>query len=93
MEVALVIAMFVCTALALDMMVTGKHKLAGTFEVINLCLIVATAYQFALVDSIIMVLEILAVLVVVGLIVFRQVKKKKRTHKVIDAQIVNKGEK
>ena len=93
MEVALVIAMFVCTALALDMMVTGKYKLAGTFEVINLCLVVATAYQFALVDSIIVVLGILAVLVVVGLIVVRQIKKRKSVHKVIDAQIVNKGEK
>ena len=50
MEVALIIAMFVCTALALNFMVNGRHKLSGTFEIINLCLIVATAYQFKLVD-------------------------------------------
>ena len=49
MEVALIIAMFVCTALALNFMVNGRHKLSGTFEIINLCLIVATAYQFKLI--------------------------------------------
>ena len=68
MEVALIIAMFVCTALALNFMVNGKYKLSGTFEIINLCLIVATAYQFKLVDSIIMVLVILAVLIIAGLV-------------------------
>ena len=64
MEVALVIAMFVCTALALNFMVNGRHKLSGTFEIINLCLIVATAYQFELVNSIIMVLIVLAILII-----------------------------
>ena len=44
MEVALVIGMFVCTALALNFLVNGRRKLSGTFEIINLCLIVATAY-------------------------------------------------
>jgi len=48
MEVALVIGMFVCTALALNFLVNGRRKLSGTFEIINLCLIVATAYQFKL---------------------------------------------
>ena len=43
MEVALVIGMFVCTALALNFLVNGRRKLSGTFEIINLCLIVATA--------------------------------------------------
>ena len=52
MEVALVIGMFVCTALALNFLVNGRRKLSGTFEIINLCLIVATAYQFKLVSSI-----------------------------------------
>lgn len=35
MEVGLVIAMFVCNALALNFMVNGKHKLSGTFNIIN----------------------------------------------------------
>ncbi len=47
MEVGLVIAMFVCNALALNLWGIGKHKLSGTFNItFNLCLIVATAYQF-----------------------------------------------
>ena len=58
MEVALVIGMFVCTALALNFLVNGRRKLSGTFEIINLCLIVATAYQFKLVSSIIWVLAV-----------------------------------
>lgn len=76
MEVALVIAMFVCTALALNFMVNGRHKLSGTFEIINLCLIVATAYQFELVNSIIMVLIVLAILIIAGLILNKKESKK-----------------
>ena len=76
MEVALVIAMFICTALALNFMVNGRHKLSGTFEIINLCLIVATAYQFELVNSIIMVLIVLAILIIAGLILNKKRKQK-----------------
>ena len=93
MEVALIIAMFVCTALALNFMVNGKYKLSGTFEIINLCLIVATAYQFKLVDSIIMVLVILAVLIIAGLVFNKKRKDKKMANEVIEARIVHRGEK
>lgn len=93
MEVALVIAMFVCTALALNFMVSGRHKLSGTFEIINLCLIVATAYQFELVDSIVMVLIVLGILIVVGLIFNKKRKEHKIANEVIEARIVDKGEK
>ncbi len=93
MEVALIIAMFVCTALALNFMVNGKYKLSGTFEIINLCLIVATAYQFKLVDSIIMVLVILAVLIIAGLVFNKKRKDKKMANEVIEARIVDRGEK
>ena len=82
MEVALVIGMFVCTALALNFLVNGRRKLSGTFEIINLCLIVATAYQFKLVSSIIWVLVILAILR----------KDKKVANEIIEARIVDKGE-
>ena len=92
MEVALVIAMFVCTALALNFMVNGRHKLSGTFEIINLCLIVATAYQFELVNSIIMVLIVLAILIIAGLILNKKRKEKKLANEVIEARIVDKGE-
>ena len=92
MEVALVIAMFVCTALALNFMVNGRHKLSGTFEIINLCLIVATAYQFELVNSIIMVLIVLEILIIAGLILNKKRKQKKLANEVIEARIIDKGE-
>lgn len=92
MEVALVIAMFVCTALALNFMVNGRHKLSGTFEIINLCLIVATAYQFELVNSIIMVLIVLSILIIAGLILNKKRKQRKLANEVIEARIVDKGE-
>lgn len=92
MEVALVIAMFVCAALALNFMVNGRHKLSGTFEIINLCLIVATAYQFELVNSIIMVLIVLAILIIAGLILNKKRKQKKLANEVIEARIIDKGE-
>ena len=88
----LVIAMFVCTALALNFMVNGRHKLSGTFEIINLCLIVATAYQFELVNSIIMVLIVLAILIIAGLILNKKRKQKKLANEVIEARIIDKGE-
>lgn len=93
MEVLLVIAMFICTALALNFMVSGRHKLSGTFEIINLCLIVATAYQFELVDSIIMVLIVLAILIIAGLVFNKKRKERKLASEVIEARIVDKGEK
>ena len=89
MEVALVIGMFVCTALALNFLVNGRRKLSGTFEIINLCLIVATAYQFKLVSSIIWVLVIL---LIAGLIFNKKRKDKKVANEIIEARIVDKGE-
>ena len=90
MEVALVIGMFVCTALALNFLVNGRRKLSGTFEIINLCLIVATAYQFELVDSIIMVLIIFAILIIIGLILNKKRKERKFANQIIDAKIEEK---
>lgn len=77
MEVALVIGMFVCTALALNFLVNGRRKLSGTFEIINICLIVATAYQFKLVSSIIWVLVILAILLIADWSLIKKEKIKK----------------
>lgn len=92
MEVVLVISMFVCTALALNFLVNGKYKLSGTFEVINLCLIVATAYQFKLVDTIIWVLIVLALIILVLLFLNKKRKDKKMQSELIEARIVDKGE-
>lgn len=88
MEIVLVIAMFVCTALALNFIVNGRYKLSGTLNVVNLCLIVATAYQFKLVDSIIMVLVVLSILVIIGLIL-----NKKRKDRKFNSNKIEKGDK
>lgn len=93
MEVGLVIAMFVCNALALNFMVNGKHKLSGTFNIINLCLIVATAYQFELVDSIIMVLIIFAILIIIGLILNKKRKRESLQIKLLMRKLKKREEK
>lgn len=87
MEVALIIGMFLCTALSLNFLVNGSHKLSGTFDVINLCLIVATAYQFKLINSVIMV-----VICVLILIFILSSRRKNKANEVIQARIVDKGE-
>lgn len=92
MEVALVISMFVCTALALNFLVNGRYKLSGMFEIINLCLIVATAYQFKLVATIIWVLIALALIIVVLLFLNKKRKDRKMQNDLIEARIVDKGE-
>ena len=81
-----------CSSDLLNFMVNGRHKLSGTFEIINLCLIVATAYQFELVNSIIMVLIVLAILIIAGLILNKKRKQKKLANEVIEARIIDKGE-
>ena len=92
MQVVLVTSIFVSTALGLHFLVNGKHKLSGTFEVINLCLIVATAYQFKLVDTIIWVLIVLALIILVLLFLNKKRKDKKMQSELIEARIVDKGE-
>lgn len=84
MEVGLVIAMFVCNALALNFMVNGKYKLAGMFNIVNLCLIVATAYQFKLISTIISVLGVLAILVILGIFLNKKRLGLKLTNRMID---------
>ena len=53
-------------------------------------MIVATAYQFELVDSIIMVLIIFAILIIIGLILNKKRKERKFANQIIDAKIEEK---
>ena len=46
MEVMLIVGLFASSALSLNFIVNQKYKLAGSMNIINLCLVVATAYQF-----------------------------------------------
>lgn len=91
MEVILVIAMFVVTALSLNCIASGKTKLAGACNIINLCLIVAVAYQFKLVNTIIIILVVLIVLVVATMILLQQ-RRKKKEEMIFEGKIIENKE-
>lgn len=77
MESMIVIGMFVVTALSLNCIVSGKPKTAGGLNVINLCLIVATAFQFKLMKNIFYILLFIAIACVVFIFVrYRMINKK-----------------
>ena len=92
MEVALIIGLFVTSALALNFLVGQKTKMAGAMNIINLCLTVAIAYQFDQVKNIIWLFICAAVIVVVFFIVKTFIKRKKSQAKVIDKGIIEDAE-
>ena len=79
--VALLIALFVSNALALDLLYNKRGKLAGVMNIISLCLTVALAYTFNQTQNIMIVfgifLAIVALIVILKFVIKRQVKKKK----------------
>ena len=92
MEVALIIGLFATSALALNFLVGQRTKMAGTMNIINLCLTVAIAYQFDQVKNIIWLFICAAVIVVVFFIVKTFIKRKKSQAKVIDKGIIEDAE-
>ncbi len=74
MGTILLIAMFITTMAALNFTSNEKPKMASLCNVITLCLIVATAYQFALVQSIL----IYVIVIVAGFIGFKVFEKKRQ---------------
>ena len=84
MEAMIIIGMFIVTALSLNCVVSGKPKTAGGLNVINLCLIVAAAYQFHLMQDIFYIL-LIVIVICVGFMFFRyRVQKKKGDAKLIE---------
>ena len=65
MEVMLIVGLFASSALSLNFIVNQKYKLAGSMNIINLCLVVATAYQFDQVKNIVWLFGIAAGVVLV----------------------------
>ena len=84
MEVALIIGLFVTSALALNFLVGQKTKMAGAMNIINLCFTVAIAYQFDQVKNIIWVFVCAAIAIVVFFVVKTWIKRKKNQAKIID---------
>ena len=78
MEVMLIVGLFASSALSLNFIVNQKYKLAGSMNIINLCLVVATAYQFDQVKNIVWLFGIAAGVVLVYFVVRFLLKKKKK---------------
>jgi phosphotransferase system glucose/maltose/N-acetylglucosamine-specific IIC component len=95
--VALLIALFVSNALALDLLYNKKAKLTGVMNIISLCLTVALAYTFNQTKNIMIVfgifLAIVALFVILRFVIKRQIKvRKKAKADALDHQ-ENEGEK
>ena len=95
MEVMLIVGLFASSALSLNFIVNQKYKLAGSMNIINLCLVVATAYQFDQVKNIVWLFGIAAVVLVYFVVRFLLKKKKKEKqqsieNKVVDVDVVDK---
>lgn len=96
MEVMLIVGLFASSALSLNFIVNQKYKLAGSMNIINLYLVVATAYQFDQVKNIVWLFGIAAGVVLVYFVVRFLLKKKKKEkqqsieNKVVDVDVVDK---
>ena len=88
MEVMLIVGLFASSALSLNFIVNQKYKLAGSMNIINLCLVVATAYQFDQVKNIVWLFGIAAV----RFLLKKKKKEKQQSieNKVVDVDVVDK---
>lgn len=84
MEVGLIIAMFALNVFGLDCLYNQRIKTTGAVLVLNLCLVVALAYQFQQVTKIMYLLLALAIMVLVILGVRFYLHKRKQTPKITD---------
>jgi len=83
MKALLIIALFTTTALSLYFTAGKKAKIAGGFDVVSLCLIVAVAYQFDLISTIIWVMVSVTVVLLIAFVIMRKYRKDKKV-KVIE---------
>lgn len=83
MGALLIIALFTTTALSLYFTASKKAKLAGGFDVVSLCLIVAVAYRFDLISTIIWVILSVIVILLIAFVIMRKYRKGKN-EKVIE---------
>lgn len=84
MEVMLIVGLFISTALSLNFIVNQRYKLAGAMNIINLCLVVATAYQFDQVKNIVWLFSVAVVIVLLYFIIRLLIKKKKEEKLLIE---------
>ena len=84
MEVGLIILLFVSNALALDCLYNHRIKTTGALLILNLCLIVALAYQFKQMEKIVYILLGLIGVIVLFFGVRFYIKKKKEAPIIIE---------
>lgn len=88
MEVVLIIGLFVSSALALNFLAGKRTKLAGTMNIVNLCLTVAVAYQFDQVKNIIWLFVCATVIVLVFFILKFYISRKNKRAKIVDVDLI-----
>ncbi len=65
MEVGLIVGLFLSNVFALDCLYNRRIKTAGALMILNLCLVVALAYQFQQVTKIMyLLLSVIAIVIV-----------------------------
>ncbi|MBO6046716.1 MAG: hypothetical protein J6P61_03090 [Erysipelotrichaceae bacterium] len=79
--VALLLGLFISNAVGLDLLYNHRLKLAGTLNIVNLCLTIALAYNFNQIRSILIVFAVVAVIVVIILLARLYINFKRRQNR------------
>jgi RsiW-degrading membrane proteinase PrsW (M82 family) len=85
MEVALILALFFSSAIALDCLYNQRIKSTGALLIVNLCLTVALAYQFKQMEKIFYIFLCVVGAVIIFFGVRFYLRKKKERGVIIDA--------
>ena len=84
--VALIIGLFISNAFGLDCLYNGRYKTAGVLDILNLCMVVALAYTFKQIRSIVIVLIIAAAACALFFIIRYFIGRKKKKEDKKDTQ-------
>lgn len=77
MDALIIVGMFLVNAVALIFLMKEKKVFSGACNVVGLCLAVAAAYQFELVNIIVpLVAVVCVVLIIIKLVLMKQTKPK-----------------
>lgn len=84
MDAVLIMVLFAVTALSLYFTASGKGKIAGGFDVVSLCLIVAVAYQFEQISTIVWFAIIIVVVLLIALFIWMRKRRQHQDQKIIE---------
>lgn len=93
MEVALIIALFVANAIALDCLYNHRIKTTGALLILNLCLTVALAYQFKQMEKIFyLFLGLVGIVAIFFAVRFYIIKKREQAIVIDDDKMIEEKE-